>query len=378
MWWRYWRPAHIDLPPVQVKTPNGDVLSIEAVPIPAQFDTMLQSWDMAFKDGATSDYVVGQVWGANKADRFLLDQRRERMDMPSTKEAVKDLSRRWPKAGTKLIEDKANGPAVIQELRHDVAGLTEVNPEGGKLARAHAVSPQVESGNVYLPHPALAPWVDAFIEEAAGFPKSRNDDQVDAMTQALNRLRNNSSFRVPESQITVAPFAIPDVWPRAFGMVVTKTGVAALWGARDPGGTIYLYAEHQLPHAEPSQNARGIKRLGPWIPGIINYSCTPGSQAEKNGITQIYQELGLDVEASVQGDEAGVYQFWQLLASNRLKVFASLSGFLGEYRIGDDQSPLLLCCHTLVLSGRDRMRTKSSTVVSPPLGANYGEFAWMM
>jgi phage terminase large subunit-like protein len=62
--------------------------------------------DMAFKDLSTSDYVVGQVWGAAKADRFLLDQRRERMDMPSTKEAVKDLSRRWPKAGTKLVEDK--------------------------------------------------------------------------------------------------------------------------------------------------------------------------------------------------------------------------------------------------------------------------------
>ena len=67
-------------------------------------------------------------------DRFLLDQRRARMDMPSTKEAVKTMSERWPKAGAKLVEDKANGPAVIQELRHEVAGLIEVNPEGGKVA----------------------------------------------------------------------------------------------------------------------------------------------------------------------------------------------------------------------------------------------------
>ena len=51
--------------------------------------------------------------------------------MPTTKEAVQDLSRRWPKAATKLVEDKANGPAVIQELRHEVAGMIEVNPEGG-------------------------------------------------------------------------------------------------------------------------------------------------------------------------------------------------------------------------------------------------------
>ncbi len=147
-WWRYWRPAHLDLPPVQLRTSDGEMLSIQAVPVPAQFDSMIQSWDTAFKDLATSDYVVGQVWGAIKADRFLLDQCRGRMDMPSTKEALKDMTKRWPKTAVKLIEDKANGPAVIQELRHDVSGLVEVNPEGGKIARANAVAPQAESGNI--------------------------------------------------------------------------------------------------------------------------------------------------------------------------------------------------------------------------------------
>jgi phage terminase large subunit-like protein len=113
-WWRYWKPGHLDLPPVQVRMLNGEMLSVQAVPVSAQFDTMIRSWDMAFKNLATSDYVVGQVWGALNADRFLLDQRRDRMDMLSTKEAVKCLSQRWPKAAAKLIEDKANGPAVIQ------------------------------------------------------------------------------------------------------------------------------------------------------------------------------------------------------------------------------------------------------------------------
>jgi phage terminase large subunit-like protein len=47
----------------------------------------------------------------------------------------------------------------------------------------------VESGNVYLPHPSIAPWVEAFIEECCSFPNGKNDDQVDQMTQALNRLR---------------------------------------------------------------------------------------------------------------------------------------------------------------------------------------------
>jgi hypothetical protein len=91
----------------------------------------------------------------------------------------------------------------------------------------------------------VAPWVEVFIAEAAAFPNSRNDDQVDAMTQALNRLRTTSgSYSVPESQIVVNPFQISEAWPQAFGMAVTRNAVAALWGARDPGGTIYLHSEH--------------------------------------------------------------------------------------------------------------------------------------
>ena len=58
--WRYWRPAHMELPAVQVKTSDGQVLSIAAVPIPAQFDQIIQSWDMAYKGLASSDYVVGR------------------------------------------------------------------------------------------------------------------------------------------------------------------------------------------------------------------------------------------------------------------------------------------------------------------------------
>jgi hypothetical protein len=56
-WWRFWQPAHMDLPCVPVSLPDGRVLNIQAVPVPAEFGTLIQSWDMAFKDKATSDYV---------------------------------------------------------------------------------------------------------------------------------------------------------------------------------------------------------------------------------------------------------------------------------------------------------------------------------
>lgn len=153
--------------------------------LPKKFDEILQSWDCTFKDAKTSDFVVGQVWGRLAAQYYLLDQVRDRLDFPGTIRAVKSLSEKWPQARLKLVEDKANGPAVISTLKKDIEGLVPVEPNGSKEARAYAVTALIEGGNVFLP--ANAPWLDDFIHEAAAFPNGKNDDQVDAMTQALNR-----------------------------------------------------------------------------------------------------------------------------------------------------------------------------------------------
>lgn len=152
------------------------------------FDDMLASWDMAFKDTAGTDYVVGAVWGRRGADAYLLDLVRARMDFPTTRKAVRLLAAKWPQALAKLVEDKANGTAVIASLQHGLPGLIPVEPEGGKEARAAAVSPIVEGGNAYLPSPEIAPWVGAFIDEHASFPTGTHDDQVDTTSQALFRL----------------------------------------------------------------------------------------------------------------------------------------------------------------------------------------------
>lgn len=116
-----------------------------------RFDEVVQSWDCAFKDTATSDYVVGQVWGRIGPTRYLLDQVRGRMDFPTTLMAIQSLSVKWQDARRKLIEDKANGPAVIQQLKSKVSGLIPVTPEGGKVVRARASTAEIEAGNVYLP-----------------------------------------------------------------------------------------------------------------------------------------------------------------------------------------------------------------------------------
>src|SRR5580704_3202604 len=185
-WFKFWQPPGANLPPILVRFQDGSVQQIIAHEA-SRVDEQVQSWDCAFKDLETSDYVVGQVWGRFGPNFLLLDQVRARMDCPATVKAVQEMSAKWPGCCAKLIEDKANGSAVIQMLANKIPGILPVNPSGGKIARASAISPLIEAGNVYLPHPQLYPWVNDFIEECAAFPNGAHDDQVDAMTQVILR-----------------------------------------------------------------------------------------------------------------------------------------------------------------------------------------------
>lgn len=153
-----------------------------------QLQTMFWSCDMTFKETTSGSYVVLQLWGRAGPNFYLLHQIRERMDFVQTLACCEREFAAWPGATLKLIEDKANGPAVISALRQRFSGLVAVTPKGSKEARAASVSPVVEGGNVWLPDDA--PWVGDFIDELAAFPKGAHDDQVDAMSQGLDHQRS--------------------------------------------------------------------------------------------------------------------------------------------------------------------------------------------
>ncbi|HOL44722.1 MAG TPA: phage terminase large subunit [Methanothrix sp.] len=163
-----------------------------------KMDELVQSWDMTFAGGPSSDYVVGQVWGRRGADKFLIDQVRFQGDFVETVAAFRRLSEKWPRAVRKLVEKKANGDAVIATLRHEIAGIIPVSPLGGKLVRARAVAPEVESGNVYLPSGRYCPWVHEFIEEVSLFPNVKHDDQTDAFTQAIANMLDRGTYAPPQ------------------------------------------------------------------------------------------------------------------------------------------------------------------------------------
>lgn len=149
---------------------------------------LIQSWDLAFKGTDGSDYVVGQVWLRVGSQAYLLDMVRDRMNFTQTLDAIRGLSAKWPQAYAKYVEDKANGPAVMAMLSGEIGGLIPVNPEGGKIARANAVSAYAHAGDILLPAPALLPNVGELLEELKLFPASSHDDSVDALTQAVSQL----------------------------------------------------------------------------------------------------------------------------------------------------------------------------------------------
>lgn len=168
--------------------PEGSIVQRDWVryydELPSGTNHWLMSWDMTFKETRKGSFVCGQVWCRDKEQFYLVDQHRERMDFPKTIDTLRSMVKRYPQCRTVLVENAANGPAVIATLRREIAGLVSIKVKQSKEARLHAVSPVLESGNVFLPH---RPWVTELVEELVSFPNSAFNDQVDAMSQALNR-----------------------------------------------------------------------------------------------------------------------------------------------------------------------------------------------
>lgn len=165
--------------------------------LPPAFDQILGSWDMTFKDSKSSDYVVGQVWGRKGVDLYLLDLFRGQWDFTKTLEMFALMTAKYPRTHRWLIEDKANGSAIISVLKKQIHGITPITPTESKLERAYAVTPLIEAGNVYIPESAT--WLANFEDELLNFPAGAHDDQVDSMTQALNFARQHTVSTIPES-----------------------------------------------------------------------------------------------------------------------------------------------------------------------------------
>ena len=149
------------------------------------FGTQVISVDASFKGEDRNDFVAITVWGKAASDYYLLDCLNRHLDFPGTLRAIRAMAKLYPDARAVLIEDKANGPAIIQTLQKEMFCIP-VTPKGGKTARVHAVSPAIEAGHVYLPENAS--WAEEFLNQWTTFPAGKHDDIVDSSSQALSWL----------------------------------------------------------------------------------------------------------------------------------------------------------------------------------------------
>jgi len=159
--------------------------------MPEAFDQKLISVDCSFKDKATSDFVAILTIGVSGSRRYLLNAVNSHLDLDATEDEIRRQHALFGPINAVLIEDKANGSAVIGHLKDHISGVIAVNPEGGKVARLVAVSPEFQAHDWVLDRNAA--WCDPFIEQLTMFPNAKNDDMVDACTQAGIWLQSNSS-----------------------------------------------------------------------------------------------------------------------------------------------------------------------------------------
>ena len=118
---------------------------------PERFERSVQSWDTANEATELSDFSVCTTWGVKGKNLFLLGVFRRRLEYPALKRAGREQQRLFD-ANVVLIEDKASGTQLIQELIADGChGVTRYQPDCEKIMRLHAQTAMIENGFVHLP-----------------------------------------------------------------------------------------------------------------------------------------------------------------------------------------------------------------------------------
>jgi len=150
----------------------------------AHYRRIIQSWDTGIKDGDANDPSVCTTWGEHATGYHLLHVFRKRMIYPELKRAATSMANSWL-PDVVLIEDKASGQSLIQDLKAQTRlPVVPIDPQGvHKVDRLIEVSGMIEAGLVALPESAS--WLLDFELEITIFPLAANDDQVDSTSQFL-------------------------------------------------------------------------------------------------------------------------------------------------------------------------------------------------
>jgi predicted phage terminase large subunit-like protein len=165
-----------------------------AAPDLKDFDAVIQVWDLRFgKSKDSGSWVVGWVMGRKGAQYYVLDETRGRWSYAESRDALRDITAKWPQAMAKIIENKANGPAIESDLENEVPGILLFDPRGDKYQRAERILPLVKAGNVFFPEESAAAWTRDAISELESFPQGAANDRVDVLSMGLAYLFDESN-----------------------------------------------------------------------------------------------------------------------------------------------------------------------------------------
>lgn len=157
---------------------------------------VIMSCDLSFDDGENTDFNAISIYATIGTQIFLIHQVRERMDIIKQVSTIRELKAAYPQIMGILVEKKANGAAALSLLKSKIMGLIPVVPTKSKVDRLDSVLPLYQGGNVFYPDPSIAPWITDHVKEMLTFPNAANDDRVDAESQALQYLGNDSLSRL--------------------------------------------------------------------------------------------------------------------------------------------------------------------------------------
>lgn len=189
-------------------SPGGGIIKTEWLryydQVPVNFSKMIITGDLNFQAGESSDFACFQCWILSNGNKYLVDVIRGQWSYKTTKEMFAAFCAKHPRASIKWIENKANGPALISDMKDLIPGIRawpdEKSPlkKADKVQRLHLSQPEFEGGTVYFPKPENIELVELMIAELMSFTDkgsaTGHDDMVDTMTMALLELKSSNTF----------------------------------------------------------------------------------------------------------------------------------------------------------------------------------------
>lgn len=252
------------------------------------------------------------------------------------------------KGGDRIVAEVNNGgdmvEATIRVIDPNVP-FRAVHASRGKVRRAEPVSALYEQGKVHHvgAFPQLEDQMCSFTSDFDPKTAGYSPDRMDALVWALTELmlqEGEMAHAADERDILVDPFDIPRHWPRVFALDVSRTRVAAVWGAIDRAAdTVWLYGEYAarrtdiaVHSAAISDRCRSIPELPAWVPGVFDHRARKRGAEEGERIVTRFLDLSLDIFTVEAEPEALAHEVSTRLGARRLRVFRTLTEWLSEYR----------------------------------------------